>query len=101
MASAARRPEGFVRSNRREGSQTRDAPSGLEVGFCSAACLGVPISSNAVSQELHSTRGSNAGLSLPATLTITNASGDCGEANCLPLRFLASREDYARPRGAK
>ena len=33
MASAARRPEGFVRSNRREGAQTRDAPSGLEVGF--------------------------------------------------------------------
>jgi hypothetical protein len=31
MASAARRPEGFVRSNRREGAQTRDAPSGLEV----------------------------------------------------------------------
>src|ERR1700738_4934069 len=33
MASAARRPEGFVRSSRREGAQTRDAPSGLEVPF--------------------------------------------------------------------
>ena len=34
MASAARRPEGFVRSNRREGAETRDAPSGLEVLLC-------------------------------------------------------------------
>ena len=33
MASAARRPEGFVRSNRCEGAQTRDAPSGLEDRF--------------------------------------------------------------------
>ena len=33
MASAARRPEGFLRSNRREGAQTGHAPSGLEVRF--------------------------------------------------------------------
>src|ERR1700687_4645647 len=33
MASAARRPEGFMGSNRREGAQTRHAPSGLEVGL--------------------------------------------------------------------
>src|SRR5882672_10765303 len=42
MASAARRPEGFLRSNRREGAQTRDAPSGLEVlytGQCSSAIV--------------------------------------------------------------
>jgi hypothetical protein len=38
MASAARRPEGFVRSNRREAAQTRDPPSGLspDVGSCLA-----------------------------------------------------------------
>jgi hypothetical protein len=52
MASAARRPEGFVRSNRREGAQTRDAPSGLEVRFeemSRCRCFEVFRSSNAVS----------------------------------------------------